>query len=347
MSLLTNKGKAIKDDMNIEVNPVRGEELSKALITHFDQYHSLNEVYDKELERELLDDELQNLNNPKRLNFRRGLVTFSPSSADKCDRELYYKAKKFPKEEGTFYPYQRRWVNNGSAVHARVQKDLLFAEKHLDDPLFNLVRMKAPESVAGRPAWEHNLKNVKQFPELGLQIFGMMDGVLEYTKDGSKVGFEFKTKSTTIASIGNYKLKQPQSSHLAQVTAYSLLFGLDEFLIMYESIAKDWWGKGEEARPDIRAFYHYVSDEDKNALLNKFVRVAKMVKANELPEAEFPKTREEYERNFACIFCPYKEQCQKDGGYCAEQLTQWDEEKEKEREEAKRKRKEAKNKGAK
>lgn len=339
MSLITKKGKEVKEDIGHTVNPTRGDEISKAMIQHLDDYHGKNEIYDKEIDKGILEDELLNLENPKKVDFGKGLVTFSPSSADKCRRELYYKAKKFPKEQGTFYPYQRRWVGNGSAVHERIQKDLLYAEKYNKDPLFKVVRMKAPAQVAGRPSWEHNIKNVKKFPELGFQIFGMMDGVLEYTPDGSKIGFEYKTKSTTIASIGSYKLKQPQSSHLAQIGTYALLFGLDEYIVLYESLAKDWWGKGEEARPDIRAFYHKVSDEEKKELITKFAEVAKQVKANELPEAEFPQSREEYESNFKCIFCPYKEQCEKDGGFSEAQIEQWKQEKEDEKKAKKAKKK--------
>lgn len=346
MGLITKKGSEIKEDLGITKEAIRGKKIVEDITKHFDEYHAKNEIYDNDIVRGILEDELKNIENPKKLNFGRGLVTFSPSSADKCERELYYKAKKYPKDEQVMYPYQRRWVRNGSAVHEAVQKDLLFAEKYNENPLFKVARMKKPAEVAGRPAWEHNLKTVKQFPELGFQVFGMMDGVLEYTPDGSKLGFEFKTKSTTIASIGEYKLKDIQSSHRAQITAYSILFGLDEFIVMYESVAKDWWGKGEEARPDLRPFYAKVTDEEKYTMMAKFKKVAGMVKNNELPPAEFPEDRKEYETNFKCIFCPYKSVCEKDKGFSQEQIDAWDKEKEDERK-AKAEARKKKQKGAK
>lgn len=301
----------------------RGEELSTAMLNHFKRFHSLSEIYDRDIEERILEDELEHIRNPKVLNFERGLVTFSPSSASKCERELYYKAKREQQDDQPFLPYQRRWVRNGSAVHDAVQKDLLLAEEHLKNPDFKVVKMPN-----GSPAWEQNLKDVKQIDHDGIrfQIFGMMDGILEY-KDGSKIGFEFKTKSTTLGAIGEYLMKDAQDSHKEQAIAYSILFGIDEFIFVYESLAKDGWMKGEDAKPDMRAFYFRPTQKQKDDLLDKFARVARRVKADDLPDAEFP---------HQCIFCPYKTLCEKDGGYDS----QWVED-EKRRKEEERQRKAA------
>lgn len=303
MSLITNKGKEVKEELNID-EFTRGEMLAKDFRKHLEDYHTLQEVRDNDIDVSILEDELNAIQNPKKLNFTRGLITFSPSSASKCERELFFKATKAEKDEQIMYPYQRRWVRNGTAVHSAIQKDLLYAEKHLKDPKFKVVRMKAPESVAGRPAWEHNVKNVKPFPNRGFQLFGMMDGILEYTPDGSKIGFEFKTKSTTIATVGNFKMRGPQEGHVEQVTAYSILFGIDEFLLCYESVAKDGWMKGEEARDDVRVFYVKVTQEDRDRLLEKFDRVVEAVSDGEIPEGDPSKH----------IFCEYKSICGCNGG---------------------------------
>lgn len=291
---------ATGDELRQEITgKERGEELKKAMLRHFERFHSLSEIYDRDIEEKILLEELKNLQNPKQVNFQDGLVTFSPSSASKCERELYYKATRAEKDEQPMFPYQRRWVRNGSAVHAAVQKDLLLAEVHLKNPAFTVEKMED-----GSPAWEHNLKDVKQFEHNGIQfqIYGMMDGILRY-RDGSKVGFEFKTKSTTIGAVGNYKLKDAQDSHKQQAIAYSKLFGVDEFIFVYESLAKDSWNKGEEAKQDIRAFYYKPTEEQKSNLLDKFSRVAAKVERGELPAPELDK----------CLFCPFKEVCEKDG----------------------------------
>ena len=274
----------------------RAYELEEAMRNHFRRFHSLNEINDKEIEMQVLEYEMKAITDPKPLHFER-MTTFSPSSASKCDRELYFKATKAPKDEIQMRPYQRRWVRNGSAIHAAVQKDLLLAEAHLRNPAFKVARMED-----GTPAWERFLMDVKQFQHCGMnfQVFGMMDGILEY-EDGSRIGFEFKTKSTTIAAVGDYKMKDAQEDHKQQAIAYSLLFGVDEFLFVYESLAKDGWTKNDDARDDIRVFYYKPTQEEKEALLDKFARIAAQVYGKAVPEPNFDK----------CLFCPFKSVCQR------------------------------------
>lgn len=298
--LITKRGNEILQD--VERNSGRGEELAQAMVDHINRFHTLNEIRDNDIEETILLEELENIRNPKKPNFKRGIPTFSPSSASKMDRELYYKAKRYPKDETEFLPYQRRWVRNGTAVHRAVQKDLLLAEEHLKDPAFKVAKM--PD---GSAMWEDNVKDVKQFEYDGeeFQIFGMMDGILEY-RDGSKIGFEFKTKSTTISAVGNFLMKDAQDGHKQQAIAYSLLFGVDEFIFLYESVAKDGWMKGEEAKSDLRAFYFKPTQEQKDELLAKFARVTRYVNANELPPFEPDGSN--------WTFFAYKEQMAKDGG---------------------------------
>lgn len=318
------------DELRAEIaDKPRAEELTTEMLKHFDRFHSLSEIYDREIEESILEDELENIRNPKYLPFERGLVTFSPSSVSKTNRELYYKAKKYPKDEQIFLPYQRRWVRNGSAIHAAVQKDLLYAEQHLKDPAFKVVRMPN-----GRPSWEHNLKDVKQFEHKGkrFQVFGMMDGILEYT-DGSKIGFEFKTKSTTIGAVGNFKMKDAQESHKMQAIAYSLLFGVDEFVFVYESLAKDGWLKGKDAKPDMRAFYFKPTKQQKQDLLDKFATVVEHVENDDIPEA--------VQDGSVYVFSEYKTQLKKDGGF---DFFAWEAEQKRIKEEKAAKRKAAKKK---
>ncbi|MPN25270.1 hypothetical protein SDC9_172677 [bioreactor metagenome] len=132
-------------------------------------------------------------------------------------------------------------------------------------------------------------------------VLGMMDGILTY-KDGSEIGFEFKTKSNSIGQVGNFKMKAPAPYHLEQCTAYSLLFGMDEFILMYESVAKDQWKVKEDKEPkmDIRTFYYKATAEDRKALLDKFSYVTKAVAAGVIPDKELDK----------CMFCPFKKLCE-------------------------------------
>lgn len=231
----------------------------------------------------------------KRPGYPTNLPRFSPSSSDKCDRELFYKAVRAEQDAKTMYPFQRRWTRNSTAVHEAVQRTLLEAEVLLDSPKFLVERMED----TGLPAWERNVEKWKVFQHQGTEfvLYGMMDGILVY-EDGSRIGFEFKTKSNSVAQIK--QAKEPQGSHVAQCVAYSLLFGVDEYLITYESVAKDKWSTNELARDDVKVFYVKVTEKQRQELLDKFARIAYNVEDGEVSEPNFSK----------CLFCPFKSKCE-------------------------------------
>ena len=295
--MIASKGNAqkLKKQVVSTVSP-RGAELAGALIAQFNEFHSKDVRDDKDIEKLLVRQRAEELDSVDAYSqIPKGLTIFSPSSVSKCPRELFYKALKQTKDSQTMYPYQRRWCRNGSAVHEYTQRDLLYMEK-MKSPSFVVERCEN-----GLPNWEANMKTHKIIEHNGVKfaMFGMMDGVLNYTPDGSRIGFEFKTKSTTIATVGDYKMKDAQDSHKEQTVAYSLLFGMNEFVLMYESVAKDNWSANANARSDIRAFYNEVTEIDKLMLLDKLADVEKHVQSGVLPEGDVTK----------CIFCPYKKTC--------------------------------------
>lgn len=278
----------------------RGNRLAGALYNQFNEIHSIDFFPDKELEKLLIEQkkhDLELISDYKRLPS--GLIAFSPSGASSCGRGLFFKAKKVKKDEVLRYPYQRRWTRNSSAVHEAVQRDLLYCEKVLDNPIFKVHRLPS-----GLPAWEQNIKTFKVIEHNGVKFVlnGMCDGILENTVDGTKVLFEFKTKSTSIGAVGTYKLKAVSEEHRTQAVAYSILFGIDECIFTYESVAKDQWTKGAEAKPDIRTFYVKITEEDRQQLLDRLSEIAKKYYADEVPEKEDK-----------CFFCVYKDACEKVG----------------------------------
>lgn len=278
----------------------RGQRLSGALYNQFNALHSVDFFPSFDVESLLLNQkehDLQLIKEFKKLP--KGLICFSPSSASGCRRGLIFKARKEEKDEVQRFPFQRRWTRNSSAVHEAVQRDLLYCEKILDNPVFTVHRLES-----GLPAWEQNIKTCKVIEHNGVKfaLNGMCDGILEYNPDGSKVLFEFKTKSTTIGAVGTYKLKGVQEEHRTQAVAYSILFGVDECIFMYESVAKDGWTKGEEAKVDFRTFYVKVTEEDRKQLLDKFSETAKaFYEGEQLPKED------------KCFFCVYKTACEKMG----------------------------------
>lgn len=281
----------------IEQDSERGQRLAGALYNQMNDLHSVDFYPNYEIESLLLKQKEHDLEKMK--NFERlpeGLISFSPSSASACARGLVFKANKEEKDEVIRYPYQRRWTRNSSAVHETVQRDLLYCEKVLKNPIFMVERLES-----GLPAWEQNIKTAKVIEHNGVKFVlnGMCDGILNYTPDGSRILFEFKTKSTTIGTVGTYKLKGVQEEHRIQAVAYSILFGVDEVVFMYESVAKDGWTKGAEAKVDFRTFYVKITEEDRKNLLDRLSEIAKQYYNNEIPAKEDK-----------CFFCVYKNACE-------------------------------------
>ena len=315
MSLVSKKGaKRVKDSFLGQ--GVEDDKLAKEFYNQVNDYHNMDKVWDDpKLEQVLLrQKEWEVASITKKPSYDTKMVRFNPSGASKCERELFFKLTGVDPDLSELFPYHKRWLRNAEAVHQAMQRDLLYMGKKLDCPLFKVAQVRdvlgeVEEEKATLPAWEQNLLTAKEFTHNGetFLINGMMDGVLKYTPEDKLVGFEFKTKSTTIATVGTFKMKGVQDSHRSQCICYSCLFfgdpyedRTDNFVVMYESLAKDGWTKGAEAREDFRTFQVNVTKEDRMVLLDKFATVTKMVRENELPKADTEK----------CFFCPYKEHCQ-------------------------------------
>lgn len=302
--MIFNRGAGLElaEEVKNHAESVRGDRLAADLYNQMNALHSKDYFTNKEVEELLWRQQRHEIDTEDYFKENNVYdIYFSPSSASKCKRELYYKAKKEKKDKSNLFPYHRRWTINASGVHACRQKDLLMAEKVLKEEL----NFKVKRLENGLPAWERNIARFHEITHDGVtfHLYGMCDGILTYLKDHSDVLFEFKTKSSGgAASVGNYKLKGVQEEHKQQATAYSLMFGIDEAVFMYESLTKDGWAKGKEAKNDIRTFYHKVTDEDKQALLDKFADVTRKFRANELPDKELDK----------CFFCQYRSHCEKD-----------------------------------
>jgi hypothetical protein len=285
----------------------RGNELTTSLLLHFNKLHSIAERHDdKDIETLLLRQKEYEISLiGKKPDYPKDLPKFTPSSADKCDRELLFKTLKVEKDDIT-YPFQERWTRNSSAVHAAVQRDLLYAEKLLENPAFTVERVVSDNPLLnGLPAWEKNIQTYKIIEHNGVKfvVYGMMDGILRY-KDGTRIGFEFKTKTNSISQLSPRQLKDAGESHKRQCVAYSILFGIDEFIILYESVAKDKWNANELAKEDLRAFYVKVTEEQRQKLLDKWARVAECYETGELIDGD----------NTKCLFCPFKTECAKHTG---------------------------------
>jgi CRISPR/Cas system-associated exonuclease Cas4 (RecB family) len=300
---ITNKEKAkaikAKNDKAKQNTPEGNPAIAQAFHKMLDDFHGMNVSDDYKLDVQILQERIEQMTDGRsnlRGTWDESLPTFSPSGVDSCERSLAFKVIEADEDEQEFEPYQKRWVRNGSAVHEATQKDLLYIEKYLKDAPFEVCRTRE-----GKPAWERNTRTVKQFEHNGekFQLYGMVDGMLWYKPEKKRIGYDFKTKSTTIATVGDYKLKAPQENNVTQMVAYSLLFDVDEYIIHYESLAKDSWNKGKEARNDMKVFHIKITQEMQIALLDKLAGIVKQLREDQLPAPDFSK----------CLFCKYKEVC--------------------------------------
>lgn len=281
-----------------------GNEIENAIKSHFNMINADSYFPKKEVEEILLRQkqfELWRMEKENRFRTPEGLIKFTPSSASKAKRDLFYKALKVPEDESENAPFNNRWTRNSTAIHEAVQRDLLYAPYLLDNPLFT-VQMVEKEDFGVLPAWEKNIETYKEYEHKGKKfvISGMMDGILTYEKTGESIGFEFKTKTNDAWQVHN--LKKPSPNHVQQCVAYSLVFEtpdgkpLNDYLITYEAIPKDKWLAGASALNDLKAFHVHVSDRQKTNLLNKFAEVVGYVETGELPPLEKSKI----------LFSPYK-----------------------------------------
>lgn len=279
---IINKGGAEALRKKIEVHNPLGARYEKEILAQFNALHDKDIWDDHELEKYLLKDRIKAVEEMgKKRSYPMDLVRFNPSGASATVMDLWLKAKGY-KEYTTRYPYHKRWTRNATAVHEAVQRDLIYAEKYTES-FFRVARTNG-----GMPAWEHNVLSWKELEHNGQQflISGMLDGILVHEATGNYVGFEFKTKSNTIAQVGDYLMKGPYDYHVDQAVAYYLLTGVRDYILMYEALAKPRWLDMEEARNDTRAFHVYVTDEMAERLLDKFAHVTKLVVENEVPEVQ-------------------------------------------------------------
>lgn len=279
--------------VNVKEIP-QATELEKGIKSHFNKINTNSFFPKREVEEILLRQkqyEVWRMEKDNRFRVPKGLIKFTPSSASKAKRDLFYKALRVPEDESDNAPFNNRWTRNSTAIHETVQRDLLYAPYLMENPEFT-VQMIDKGEFGLLPAWEKAVEGYKIHQHNGKEfvVSGMMDGILTYEKDGRSVGFEYKTKTNDAFQV--QRLKKPSQAHIQQCVAYSLIFEtpdgkpLNDYLLTYESVAKDKWLAGASAVQDVKAFHIQVSDRQKKNLLNKFAEVVDYIEKDTLPPVE-------------------------------------------------------------
>ncbi|WP_276914072.1 hypothetical protein [Aneurinibacillus aneurinilyticus] len=242
------------------------------------------------------------------------MVTFGASGTDKCDVEVFFRNQKVKPEKSDDLPFRGRQRRQGSAIIEYLQLDLVHMPKRLGDK----AKFTVTTTKTGEYAFEDAAQHRKVFEVDGVKfaITAKPDGILEY--EGGKLLFEYKTKASGIKSmLSKLDYKGPDSGHIRQVTAESLVFGIREGIILYESTQKPSWFDDSENKsvtkgqktwqggypiPDVRAFYFYITDEMQTQLLADLAKQAKIVYDGVKPDVTVDCVNK-------CAFCVYKEHC--------------------------------------
>lgn len=296
-------------------------------MTQIDAYyaHPASSFYDDRIERRFYEQKLRHIGWKPYPND--GAITFGASGTSMCDRQLVFKNDKAARPEKDHdIPFRGRQRRQGNAVVDFFQLDFVHMPKRIgEDAVF---RMKETDSewlfedaAQTRKVFEH------PHPETGevirFAITAKPDGLFEYVPEGRPIIFEFKTKASGLVEMnGRFDFKKSaQDDHIRQTVAESLLFGIDDVLIVYESNQKPAWFSDEESKnvpktrktwrdgepiPDVRAFHFVVTESMRRRLLDDLAVQAALVYENKdngaVPDVTVESTGK-------CGFCVFRRHC--------------------------------------
>lgn len=217
---------------------------------------------------------------------------FSPSAADACKRELYEKGIGSKRDVGGQQPHQGRWTRIGTSVGDIIQRDILFIEKHMPGARFRFER-----NDRGEPMFEDFAKRNVPLDVAGIKyhLYGAPDGILVYTgEDGEqhRIGLEIKTKQTTSAKTSLHSMREPDAKHVAQTVAYSVMYGVSHYLVLYVNTSHKSWAISDadfEATPDIRVFGVECTDYRKAELIEQLADMQRMINEGNAPIPDLEK----------------------------------------------------------
>ena len=284
--------------MTVDVN-----KLAQEFTDFLNDWHSFNEPYDDQLDAWLHECYAKIKRKRNYIDWK--TIYFSPSSANKDDRELYVKAIGMPRDDDEIKPWQRRWQAIGTAVGDWLQREILLAERHYEKFTLKRPPFIMARTDDGMPFFEDFVHSQYFFEHDGekFSIVGTCDGMLIHQPTGRRIGLEIKSKQTNADETSPSKLRAPKEDHVAQVTCYSLMYGVDDYLIIYVNTAKKAWFMDDEEfakHPDFRVFGVQVTDEMKRRVLDKFARVTRAVQTKTPPPLDLEKFRfNNYKRSCA------------------------------------------------
>lgn len=242
------------------------------------------------IEQQFLNDLKASIEKAAAKNARKPSQTYKPSGMN-CVRQMVYQILGVePSPYNSTYQLEGI-CESGTDRHVRIQeaieniKNVLNVDcEYINVADFVKQRNLEDLEIVGQSGMETKLFHKK------LNMSFMCDGIIKYKT--KYFIFEFKTEMSTKF----YRRNDVDESHYNQATAYSLAFGIDNVLFVYEN----------RDTLDKKAYIRNVTKEMKEELVGKIEYCDSYVKKLKAP----PKPQDVLKKT--CSYCPYKEKCEGD-----------------------------------
>ena len=224
-----------------------------------------------------------------------GSKTYKPSGMN-CIRQSYYVITGAEADEHSAKSGIIGICESGTDRHERIQQAVIdMRNNDMDCGYINVADFVEQREldyleIVKRPDFEHGEYETKLYHK-SLNMSFLCDGIIKY-KNHYYI-LEIKTEASF--KFNNRNGVDP--SHYHQAVAYSLSFGIDDVLFLYE--CRDNCEK--------KAFMYHVTDEMKQELVGYIEECDSYIKSLKVPPIpeNVPKK--------SCSYCSYKERCNKDG----------------------------------
>lgn len=286
---------------NKDFHQEEAEMIALEFTNYLNEFHARGIQNDDSVLVQLYKDYIEMIPNVPKPNFK-GNHFFRSSSTGACAREHYCRLKRMKADpRGNILPQTTRWQNLGTRIGDMIQFDLLLAEKHTKNPKFKFEKVEKEIPDFQNNLWKKSFPHFEEFSTVTkfiehkgktFCIHGSTDGIMVYTRpDGStvRVGLEIKSKQTSYSKTTHHTMRSVDTKHKKQTIAYSLMFDVDYWIVLYVNASKKSWSPSDEDLqkcPDIRAFGHYVTPQMKDEVKDRFAMICEAVDTNTPPPLE-------------------------------------------------------------
>ena len=224
-------------------------------------------------------------------NARKPSQSYKPSSMH-CIRNMYYQVTGVETEGDRATSELVGICESGTDRHDRIQKAVMaMKDNSIDCEYVNVADYVKSRGLDKDITIVSQQGNETKLFHNTLKMSFLCDGIIRYK--GKYYILEIKTET----SGKFWERKDVNPDHILQGTAYSIAFGLDDVLFLYE--CRDNCSK--------KAFMLHVSDKMKEDLIGKISNCDMYVEQGTVP----PKPNELSKK--ACAYCPYSKRCERDG----------------------------------